>query len=216
MKKNKIESVRIERVVDENPITDWMGKYTNEPTDWAICSHCGQYVALAEAPNRRAAEIENEIIDLENEVELSEDAITVNANNEMIDTLHKERAGLVLHDCPRSSCEYNYFLPYAGGEEQGTDNYQSSGMQDYKRMEGLNDGDWYFMGIIAKAEIITENGTMQTIRSGGLWGVESDGGSYLDEVAQEQLSELRNELTSLGFGKRAIDYAFKNIETVDN
>jgi hypothetical protein len=82
-------------------------------------------------------------------------------------------------------------------------------------MEGLNNGDWSFIGIIAKAEVVTGNGIMQTIRSGGLWGVESDGGSYLDEVGKEELESLREELTALGFGKRAIDYSFKNVETVD-
>ena len=35
------------------------------------------------------------------------------------------------------------------------------------------------------------------------------------EVAQEELDALRGELESIGFGKRAIDHAFKKAETVD-
>jgi hypothetical protein len=56
---------------------------------------------------------------------------------------------------------------------------------------------------------------MQTIRSGGLWGIESDAGDYLDEAGNAQLEGLRSELEALGFGKRALDYAFKNVETAD-
>lgn len=186
MKKNKIESVRIEKVVDDSPDTSYIGEYTDKKTDWAICRHCGEYVAIAEQPN------EDNIYQSESE----EDAIS-------------------LHDCPYWNREYNYFLPYASGEKPGSADYQTYGMQDYKRMERLNSGDWYFIGIIAKAVIVTTNGTMQTIRSGGLWGIESDSGSYINEIAKEQLDDLRNELTALGFGKRQIDYAFKNVENED-
>ena len=88
--------------------------------------------------------------------------------------------------------------------------------QNYQRCEAYNRGDWHMIGIIAKAEIVTLGDICQTIRSGGLWGVESDSGqAYLDEVAQEELAQLRAELGSLGLGKRAIDYAFKNVETVE-
>jgi hypothetical protein len=202
MKKNRIESVRIEKVMDTDADTSTIGEYTDKRTDWAICRHCGEYLYNAEAPNRRADEIEDELYDLED-------------NDPKIKELKKELDSLDLHDCPQWNREYNFFLPYAGGEEPGTKEYREYGLQDYKRMEGLNRGDWNFVGIIAKAEIITESGTMQTIRSGGLWGIESDAGAYLDEVATEELAGLRKELTALGFGKRAVDYAFKNVETVD-
>lgn len=221
MKKNKIESVRIEKVIDDSPDTSTLGEYTDNKTDWSICRHCGEYIAIAEQPNQRAEEIEEEIIDLENQGLYNEtiDDLQAEKENEefekQIDELRKEQSALNLHDCPHSSREYNYFLPYAGGEEPGTDDYQKYGKQDFKRMESLNRGDWSFIGIIAKAEIVTHAGTMQTIRSGGLWGIESDSGDYLDEVGKEQLDELRAELTSLGFGKRSIDYAFKNVEEED-
>ena len=39
--------------------------------------------------------------------------------------------------------------------------------------------------------------------------------SYLDEVGKGELENLRLELSALGFGKRAIDKAYQNVETID-
>lgn len=114
--------------------------------------------------------------------------------------------------------KYRFFLPchenYVGLSEQDTRKYC---LQDFARMEGLSDGQWQYIGVIAKAEIASLNGLTQTIRSGGLWGVESDSGKdYLAEIAEQELSQLRDELTGIGFGKRAIDYAFKSVETISS
>ena len=215
MKKNHIERVWIERQVDEYPDTSFLGEYTDKKSDWAICRHCGEFIAIAEKPNKRADEIENEIVDLENDIdsflyEKKPDA--VKENEKKIAGLQKELDSLELHECQHTPREYDYFLPYAGGEEPGTENYQKYGKQDFDRMESLNNGNWCFIGIIAKAEILTTNSTVQVIRSGGLWGIESDTGAYLDEVEKDELENLRLELTALGFGKRAIDKAFQNVE----
>lgn len=211
MKKNHIEKVWIERQIDEYPDTSFIGEYTDKKSDWVICRHCGEFIAIAEKPNERAEEIDDEIVDLENEEYYDEN---VNHTGE-IEALKKELAGLELHECPHTNREFNFFQPYAGCEEEGSENYQKYGKQDFLRMEGLNSGSWYFMGIIAKAEIRTESGTIQVVRSGGLWGIESDSGTYLDEVGKDELENLRLELSALGFGKRAIDYAFQNVETKD-
>ena len=100
--------------------------------------------------------------------------------------------------------------------------------QDYERMESLNRGDWCYIGIRAEAEVGIEGKepsrryhfegwTMQTISSGGLWGIESDSGNdYLQSVEQEELSELRAQLKELGFSTRAISTAFKNVEREEN
>ena len=86
--------------------------------------------------------------------------------------------------------------------------------KDYIRMESLQAGNWYFVGIIAKAVVVSAQGVTQTIRSGGLWGIESDSGKdYLEETKQNELTNLRGELEAFGFGSRAIDYAFRNVET---
>lgn len=79
-------------------------------------------------------------------------------------------------------------------------------------MESLNDGHWSYIGIIAKAKILID-GQYQTISSGGLWGVESDGGKeYLDDTIEEQLNHLAGQLEALGIGKRAIQYAIKQCD----
>lgn len=85
--------------------------------------------------------------------------------------------------------EYRYFQPATEYAEQ-----------DYRRMEAYDRGDWHMIGIYAVAKIqATENGPIQTIRSGGLWGIESDSDDeYLVEVAAEQLAKLRVELLALG------------------
>jgi hypothetical protein len=87
--------------------------------------------------------------------------------------------------------------------------------QDYERMERLNAGDWAFIGIKAKAEVSIDN-VVQSIHSGGLWGIESDSErSYIKEIENEQLAELRNQLYAMGFGKRAIAAACKNVERTE-
>jgi hypothetical protein len=87
--------------------------------------------------------------------------------------------------------------------------------QDYERMERLQRGDWGYLGIRAEAEILIPSGNAsiaQEITSGGLWGIESDGnGDYMKEIESEQLSELREQLHAIGFSKRAISAAFKNV-----
>ncbi len=112
------------------------------------------------------------------------------------------------YEHPSRGREYLYFLPAMTAEETGN---PESPKQDFERMESLNDGQWCFVGIIAKAVIVSAQGVTQTIRSGGLWGIESDSDkSYLEEIARDELFNLRAELEAFGFGKRAIDYAFKN------
>ena len=203
MKKNKINKVWIERLYDDNPDTSFLGEYTDKKSDWAICRHCGEFVYIAEKANRRAEEIEREIYDLEYE----------DGNEKQIEALKKELSALELHDCQHSNREYNYFRPYAAGEKEGTKDYQKYGRQDYNRMEGLERGDWCFLGIIAKAMIQTPSGTLQTITSGSLWGIESDSGDYLDEIGKEQLEGLRAELIAFGFTEKDISQAFEDVET---
>ena len=87
--------------------------------------------------------------------------------------------------------------------------------EDYRRMETLHRGDWLYIGIIAKAEVqLNGHSTVQVLRSGGLWGVESDSGDkYLTGVASEELGALRAELEAIGFSKCAITSAFALVTT---
>jgi hypothetical protein len=105
--------------------------------------------------------------------------------------------------------EFRYFIAAVSGEDTGN---PDSVEQDYQRMESLNRGDWFSFGVSAVAEVqLTPGGVIQKIRSGGLWGIESDSDkSYFAEVESEQLAELRGELEQLGFKPGAIRKAFKN------
>lgn len=111
---------------------------------------------------------------------------------------------------PRGQC-YRYFLPTMTGEETGN---PESPEQDWKRAEAFNAGEWHMLGIVAKAVVwnpATE--VTQTIRSGGLWGIESDSDAgYLASVEADELSSLRAELLALGLKPRAIAYAFKTVK----
>lgn len=75
----------------------------------------------------------------------------------------------------------------------------------YLEQEGFEDrlaqyrrGDFRLVGIRAVATVVTRNGDMSNIdrvTSPGLWSVESDSTqAYLEEVAREELAELRAEL----------------------
>lgn len=83
-------------------------------------------------------------------------------------------------------------------------------------MEAYNNQQWCYVGIRAEAEVQTRLGSpIQSIRSGGLWGIESDSdSSYFKSIADEELSELRAQLKELGFSARSIASAFKDVEEV--
>lgn len=66
------------------------------------------------------------------------------------------------------------------------------------RREAYQRGDFYFVGVRAEAEVAI-GGTMQTLKSSGLWGTESDSGDeHFLEIADEEWHELRKILTDVG------------------
>lgn len=100
--------------------------------------------------------------------------------------------------------EFRYFVPAMTGEETGN---PDSPMEDYRRMEKFNRGDWWCEGCRAVAEVVI-GGVLQKITSGGLWGIESDGGDeYKNEIAVEQYNELVEILLEMGFERRDIERA---------
>jgi hypothetical protein len=109
--------------------------------------------------------------------------------------------------------ELRYFVAAMSGADSGN---PESVEQDYRRMEDYNRQGWCMIGIIAKAVVRMPSGLTQTIRSGGLWGVESDSeSSYLADVEKEELTGLRAELESIGCTPRQIDAAFAKVERKD-
>lgn len=192
MNKTKIASVRIEYAADTDPDTSCLGTYTDEVSPYAIlrvgCEHYGEFVK-----------------------DLPEDYSIPPRGREF-------RFFLPSNHVPHNPKNWEHCSPGViaqvveqyGSLEKTDENYAK---QDFERMEALNRGDWSYIGIIAKAEIVSPHGTCQTIHSGGLWGIESDSDAkYLVEVENEQLDELKNELLSLGLGERAIERAFQNVQ----
>jgi hypothetical protein len=114
--------------------------------------------------------------------------------------------------------EYRYFNPpvenYDGATKKEIKKYCQ---QDYERMEGLNNGNWQFIGIRADAEIHVQqfgnNWLIQHITSGGLWGIESDcGRDNIEETEQEQLADLATTLKEFGFSDGEIAEAIEEAE----
>jgi hypothetical protein len=107
-----------------------------------------------------------------------------------------------LEDCPRSTRSLNFFTPYAGGEPQGSETYKEYGKRDFERMEDYNNNGWSFIGIKAVATVSYSIGNgdrqLETLESGGLWGVESDSGEYLNEVAADELLYLKGHIAQFG------------------
>jgi len=116
---------------------------------------------------------------------------------------------------PSKGREFRAFLPYAGGMKAGSKDYQDYGKADFARAESLNAGNWCYIGIYAVAEVVV-GGVCQTIRSGGLWGVESDSGDdYFGSIETEELGQLTLTLLDLGFRRKAIESAIEEVEHVE-
>ncbi len=78
---------------------------------------------------------------------------------------------------------------------------QEQAEENYKRAASYGNR-WWYVGIKAEAvihlPISKHSNKVQTIDSGGLWGIESDSEvSYREEVAREQVAELKGYLETL-------------------
>lgn len=108
------------------------------------------------------------------------------------------------------SGQYRYFNPrldVIGVSESDTDEDVSRYTEEaYKQGEAYHRGEWCYVGIRAEAEV-TFTDVIQQISSGGIYGIESDSGDYLTEVANDELDALRVELCAAGFADEQIDAA---------
>ena len=211
----KLRSVKIKRIIDYDADTSDLGEYTDDDDDFNICRHCGEFIIDAERYNR--------IIDLmDSEYESAEQEIENEKTWEIFDfaflAVHNKFADK-MHDCPHDSRAYNNFKPYAGGEEAGTKEYYEYGLQDFKRMEGLEHGDWHFVGVIAEAvvEYETETGNyrLETLTSSGLWGIESDAEDYLEEIEGEELASLKRHCEEFNVDLSKWSELTEDVERVD-
>lgn len=68
-----------------------------------------------------------------------------------------------------------------------------------ERIKAWHYDEWHYVGVWAEAKIIL-SGTVQTISTGGLWGIESDSDeAYFREVEEQEYDELRDMLAKIGF-----------------
>jgi hypothetical protein len=195
----RIAKIVIKYLFDDSPDLSYIGKYTDDYNDWVIDRREGEYVYCLRQPIPDCAKCQRETEEQEEPTQCRE--------HEYVP--------------PSRGREYNFFKPYACGEKEGTEDYQKYGKQDYRRMESLNQGGYYYIGIRAEAtvQVSFDGGKVwkfDTMTSGGLWGIESDSDpSYLDEVAKEELNELKATLIEYGFSETEIDAATTGeLETV--
>ena len=122
------------------------------------------------------------------------------------------------HELSFDRREVRFFKPYSCGEKEGTAEYQEYGKYDYERMERLNNGDWNYLGIqavaIVKYSIGQGHFRLEEMTSGGLWGIESDSGEYLDEVMGTELGELKEHLEVFNVDMGNWDALTKDLELV--
>lgn len=90
------------------------------------------------------------------------------------------------------------------------ENFDAAQESAEARMEAWQDGEWSYVGVIAVATVYIPIGgnsfRVMTLRSGGLWGIESDASDYLAEVYEEEKAGLLGELITLGEGLAAGEF----------
>ena len=79
--------------------------------------------------------------------------------------------------------------------------------QDQERLDAFNRGYWRMVGVRAEVEV-TIAGTVQTIRTPGVWAVESDSGqSYFNDLGTQEYAELLAILAEIGIPKNRVPKA---------
>jgi hypothetical protein len=202
----RITEVSIVTICETQPDLSWIGEYTDKPSDWVIVREENDYLYNLEQAAKKAA-YDYYVKECKKDGETPE-------------SIDNWSDGNWYYDLPERGREYRFFKPCAGGEKEGTEDYKTYGLQDFKRMEAYERQNWCMTGIKAVAKIQTsEDGKdwlCNEVSSGGLWGVESDcGADYKKEVADGQLAELRNALKAFGFNNRQIDQSFQNVKEID-
>ena len=225
MKQTKrILSVTVKRMFDDSPDTSWLGEYASKPkgeysidrrhsldcpvNNPHIVNQLERISSYLDKERRHAADL------YEHYGQLAD-----SARYDELETAQDTILALQECDCDESGTggrnEYQYFNGSGNYTGEPLEDIVTYTKQDYARMESLNNQDWYYLGIRADARIVIGN-LCQDITSGGLWGIESDSGEeYFKEEEENQLSELKDVLKSLGFGTRAISAAFKDVKHKD-
>lgn len=222
MTTKRIHSITIKRMIDTDPDTSYLGEYSNKPTSEYSIDRAHALDCPQQAHYRPTA-----IIDmLERAIDHIQhsDPDSDFYDSDACDLLREKQEELEECTCGFSghwnNREFRYFNPSGNYNGDTPENIVKYTQQDYERMEGLNRGDWCYTGIRAHAEYsigTTGYAVIQELASGGMWGVESDSDKeFIESVEHDELNELQKQLTAIGFGKRAIASAMKNIEHENN
>lgn len=113
------------------------------------------------------------------------------------------------NEIPEKGREYRFFYPMEIGEKIGSKKYREYSLQNFKRIERLNSGDWNYISISAEARVLTSydgtNWLINTLSSGGLYGIESDSDEdYLKTIEDEETDSLKDVLKEYGFSDEEI------------
>jgi hypothetical protein len=219
----RILSIRTLQIVDESPDTSYLGEYSDtRESQWSIDrKHSPDCQSLNPTNDETVERLEralNSLFAFRCKASESGDDEQWQAISDAEDILIQAQDDVTACDCDESGDwtrnEYRYFNPSQNYSDCTPDEIRTYIAQDYQRMERLNAGDWSYIGIRAEAEVTVDD-TVQTVSSGGLWGIESDSDSqYIASVASDELASLRDILHELGFSKRAIATACKDLVEV--
>jgi hypothetical protein len=224
----RIAAITIKRMTDTDPDTSYLGEYSNDAeTDYAIDRKHAEDCQSQEFNHRATVEQLERIISYLTAVtygtDLSDDVReTASEAQDVLIELQNEAQECDCSGGEMGRNEYRFFNAnvenYKGESPADIRKYVR---QDYERMERLHRGDWGYISIRAEAEVCIPSGAgdagiVQEITSGGLYGIESDSDKdYLASIEGEELGELRKQLYTLGFSKRAIATACKNVTHKD-
>jgi hypothetical protein len=91
------------------------------------------------------------------------------------------------------------------------ENFDDQQAKAQARADAYYNDEWEWIGVVAVANVSIPIGggayALHTIKSPGVWGIESDSGDYLDEVYAEQKAELLDQLRTLGTALIAGDFS---------
>lgn len=199
----RILSVTVKREADYDADTSELGEYSDTPNDYAIVAvgeHSGEFV------DRLPCECGHDESDHGSDDEPDGECVICRGNDDGCDGFDR-----ISIDRGR---EYRYYNPPIENYEGiGDEEMRKYCQQDYARLRDYGNG-WCYMGVTASAQVqLGKFGPIQVIRSGGLWGIESDSGDdYFVIVETEQLAELRDQLHAIGFSRRAVTAAMRNVQ----
>lgn len=106
---------------------------------------------------------------------------------------------LVLWRASGGACIYydvDETLKIAKRDSWGPGTPAEAARADYERMRGWCNDEWYWVGVVVtllKADDDAPDGYFETKHGASLWGIESDAGEYLNEVAKELAEQLIEE-----------------------